>query len=804
MLASPKSSDGAHPAGEETAMRHFVVASRGHILRAASVVAPHNLWLIKRRSKWLRSRGDAAGALALLDRALILAPAHDRLVRERVRVIGELADRRWAARDAEGAYTLVDQLLTVASQDQRVIRERANICARFAKRRQAVGDNAGALRLIDQALAVMPRNEQLLRARAYAVVRLVNERRAGGDTTLALTLIDEALLHLPDDPTLLASRAATLHALGRFQEACDAWRLFARRAPLDVRGWAGMARALHMLDRAELIGPLIAEYSCALEGTPDRYVRAARVAMTGRRTTTFQALLTQARTDAVGDPIRMHAVAELLVGAGNVGEALNCLDEALKLDRRDKTIQAKRQATLNSLRIVGVSAEFIPPPQRAELRMPDLALLALLRRAPSTARKTTNKIAMVYTTLGPGGAERQLANTVRGLLCLESPVEIVLMPARDEGPETDRFHVGALDALRVPIDPCNSGRIDGSLLRGALGHDAEELFALLPRNLRQQIGGLTSRFLSSPPAVAHAWGDHRSITTGIAAALAGVPRIVLGTRTIAPSGSRAVPTYFHTIYKKLLDHPSVALVNNSTAGARTYAEWLGVDATRVGVIYNGVDIDGLQRARNPCTTAAHRARLGLPAGAMVVGSVFRLGRVKRPLLWLEAAAEVARRCAEAYFVIVGEGPLRATIETAAAELGIDSRLRMPGLTRDVAPWYDLMDVVLLTSEREGTSNTVLEAQALGKPVVAPAVGGMSETFVPGTTGFLVSADPAPEEIAECVMRALTDGTWRNEAEDTACAFIRERFSIERMVSDTMDLYGLQSVSACPIRHPAED
>jgi glycosyltransferase involved in cell wall biosynthesis len=262
------------------------------------------------------------------------------------------------------------------------------------------------------------------------------------------------------------------------------------------------------------------------------------------------------------------------------------------------------------------------------------------------------------------------------------------------------------------------------------------------------------------------------------------------------------------IYQALLDYPSTELVNNSADGARTYAEWLGVDATRLRVVYNGVDIDGLEEARNPGVTAALRAQLYLPANARVVGSVFRLGRVKRPLLWLAAAAQVARRCAEAHFVIVGEGPLRKDMVTAAAELGIADRLHMPGLTHDVVPWYDLMDVVLLTSEREGTANTELEAQALGKPVVSTAVGGMPEALVPGTSGFLVSSNPAPLEVAEYVLRALTDAAWHEQAAQAARSFVRGRFSIQRMVSDTLHLYGLDAGSFPPTsgqpQHPGVD
>ncbi len=98
----------------------IVVTSYGQILRAASVVAPHNHWLIKHRSKWLLSRGDAGRALALIDRALIVAPRNERLVRERFRALGELAELRWAAGDADGALALIDQLLAVACHDEQL------------------------------------------------------------------------------------------------------------------------------------------------------------------------------------------------------------------------------------------------------------------------------------------------------------------------------------------------------------------------------------------------------------------------------------------------------------------------------------------------------------------------------------------------------------------------------------------------------------------------------------------------------------------------------------------------------------
>jgi glycosyltransferase involved in cell wall biosynthesis/tetratricopeptide (TPR) repeat protein len=705
--------------------RALVMTSYGQILRAASVVMPHNPWLISKRGR---------------------------------------------------------------------------IYARLAKRRRAQGDAAGALTLLDRVLVDMPQNERLLRERAFAVARLANVRRAEGDAIRALSLIDEALVQMPEDLRLLAARAGMLHALRSYRVAMEAWRRLTELAPTDVRGWAGMARAMYMIDRSDLIEPLIAEYLRVLGDRPERYVRAANVALRGGQRTTFQRLLARADTDAVGNAAALSALAELHLGDGSIGEALNRLDEVLELAPHDKKVRARRQKMLHALRLTGIEGETLTPHQRARLRMPDLALQALLRRADGPRQATADGVVMVCSSLGPGGVQRQILNSVRGLRSVGSTRTVVLMPLVDDDPAIHRFHDASLASLSVRIEPCPGASVEMPRLSAAIGSDAKPLLKLVPEALRADIGVLTSRFLKNPPEVVHAWGDRQNVAAGVAAVLAGVPRVVLSDRSIAPADSRTVPSYFHAVYTGLLEHPSTILVNNSAAGARTYGQWLGIDPARVRVIYNGVDIDGLERARDPEATTAHRARLMLPDDAKVVGSLFRFSREKRPLLWLEAAAVVARRCPAAQFLVLGDGPMRDDMASAARALGIADRLHMPGLARDVAPWYDLMDVVLLTSRYEGTSNTALEAQALGKPVVAPAVGGMPETFAPGTSGFLVTPDPSPVEIAECVTRALTDTAWRDQAEQAARAFVRGRFSIERMTADTLDLYGFESAPAGRDRH----
>jgi glycosyltransferase involved in cell wall biosynthesis len=94
-----------------------------------------------------------------------------------------------------------------------------------------------------------------------------------------------------------------------------------------------------------------------------------------------------------------------------------------------------------------------------------------------------------------------------------------------------------------------------------------------------------------------------------------------------------------------------------------------------------------------------------------------------------------------------------------------------------------MDAFLMTSRLEGTPNALLEAQALGCPVVATDVGGSAETFVPDVTGILLSPDPTPEEVADAVMRILDDPEFAARTAERAPQFVRERFGIDRMVSE---------------------
>ena len=110
-------------------------------------------------------------------------------------------------------------------------------------------------------------------------------------------------------------------------------------------------------------------------------------------------------------------------------------------------------------------------------------------------------------------------------------------------------------------------------------------------------------------------------------------------------------------------------------------------------------------------------------------------------------------------MIAGEGPLRSTIESRLAALGLDAQIRLLGHRPDVETVFAALDVFVLSSASEGLSNTILEAMASGRPVVATRVGGADEMVVDGVTGLLV-APHDPAALAAALARLVRDSRER--------------------------------------------
>src|SRR5262249_2525653 len=150
----------------------------------------------------------------------------------------------------------------------------------------------------------------------------------------------------------------------------------------------------------------------------------------------------------------------------------------------------------------------------------------------------------------------------------------------------------------------------------------------------------------------------------------------------------------------------------------------------------GVDVDRFARV-DPAQIAAFRARHDLPADAVVIGSVGRLVEQKDYPTQLRAFAQAAARVPSLRMLLVGDGPLRASLAGLARELGVADSVRFAGHSDEVPVALRALDVFVLASKFEPYGVAILEAKASGTPIVATRVNEVSEILNEGDTGRLV-------------------------------------------------------------------
>jgi glycosyltransferase involved in cell wall biosynthesis len=212
----------------------------------------------------------------------------------------------------------------------------------------------------------------------------------------------------------------------------------------------------------------------------------------------------------------------------------------------------------------------------------------------------------------------------------------------------------------------------------------------------------------------------------------------------------------------------------------------GVPSERISVQHNSISIKGAPRAED---VSELRARLGVKGGERLVLAIGRLSREKAHLDLVSAFAQLRHSNPEinARLLIVGDGPERGTIETAARNLGVGERVYMAGRISDVSPYYAIADVFVLPSHSEGSPYVLLEAMTAGVPIVATAVGGVPEMVTHGETALLVGPRD-PQAMAAAIVRLLSDAQLAHRLTSNAFALAATRYSLECYVHSLFEIY----------------
>jgi glycosyltransferase involved in cell wall biosynthesis len=276
------------------------------------------------------------------------------------------------------------------------------------------------------------------------------------------------------------------------------------------------------------------------------------------------------------------------------------------------------------------------------------------------------------------------------------------------------------------------------------------------------------------PDVAHAHGARPHALGVPAARLARVPAVVVSRRVDFAVGGNPLSALK---YRAGVDRYLCI-----SRGVRDVLRAGGVEERRLALVPSGIEL-----ARLPQATAEDlRAMIGAPAGAPVVGTVAALAPHKDHETLLRAAAIVVRAQPGVQFAWLGDGECRAALERERRHLGLEDHVHLLGFREDARALIPQFTLFALSSHLEGLCTSLLDAQALGVPIVATAVGGIPDVVQDGVTGRLVPPRQ-PETLAAALQVALARDdlrrAWAERARDSVKAF-----DVAHMVESTLGVY----------------
>jgi len=202
---------------------------------------------------------------------------------------------------------------------------------------------------------------------------------------------------------------------------------------------------------------------------------------------------------------------------------------------------------------------------------------------------------------------------------------------------------------------------------------------------------------------------------------------------------------------------------------------------RITVLPLGLDLQPF--ADTPRKSGIFRQAWGIPAHAPLVGISGRFVAVKNHALFLEAAAKIHAARPETWFVMVGDGELRAEVEAQIDALGLREAVIITGWQRDLTIAYADMDVFVISSVNEGTPVTIIEALSAGCPVVATRVGGLADLLEGGRFGTLTPSGDR-DALAAGVLAVLAEPPDTTDAQRA----MLNRYGIDRLAADLRALY----------------
>jgi len=355
----------------------------------------------------------------------------------------------------------------------------------------------------------------------------------------------------------------------------------------------------------------------------------------------------------------------------------------------------------------------------------------------------------------------------------------------------DSLHLGGAQEVVLNLATCGSARFrhEVATMHGhgiywdRLRQAGVKVHSLSPHKLLPfYLASIPWRLLADRPDILHCHLIPSNIIAKPLGALLGVPVVINHDHT---NDTRRADSRLLLA----LDRFSNRFASHIVAVSASCRDFLitreSIPTSDVTLVPNAIDL----RRFSPAVARRDHARLklGLPASARVVAGVGRLNPQKNFALFLDIAAQLAPRFPNLHFLLAGDGPEEKMLRDKAAALGISDRVTFSGYVADTRLVYLAADVLLMPSRYEGLPMTLLEAMAMGLPVVASQLDGIAEVIGDGCEGFLVPSDDA-SLFVERTAALLQDAELSSLIAQNARAKIEASFSVERMTFAVEEIY----------------
>ena len=305
---------------------------------------------------------------------------------------------------------------------------------------------------------------------------------------------------------------------------------------------------------------------------------------------------------------------------------------------------------------------------------------------------------------------------------------------------------------------------------------------LRPSRVLSDLVVILRHLRSERPAILHTHGYKAAIIGYATHLVTGVP--VLATCHGWADDSQGKRSYrWLTSLERFLYRFFTCVVAVSPRIAAQLRQW-HVRADRIVEVPNGI---ALQGPPSPAIVTALRQRERIPAGTPVVLHVGRLSEEKGQTDLVEAARQLIHGHPTLRVLILGDGPLRATLESQIAQCGVTEAVKLLGFRDNVRDYLALADVFALPSLTEGLPLSVLEALDAGVPVVCTPVGALPSLLEDGVSGLFVPVH-SPAALADAIERLIKEPELRRALAMGGSEVVRRTATAQAMHRRYRDLY----------------